>query len=316
MTNNKQLNRLTQNIKKRNYKAFIFFLFFTLLIWLFVQMSKTYDHSINLYLKLVDVPKHIVVENKIKSFEIDFKQTGFKILSLSLFNSSMDLNFDQLDSLNNKFIYVTGKHKKEIAKFLSLKSSDIQLSKDSILFSHFKLTTKTLRVKPNFQVVFNKGYDSTLTFMFKPHSIKVSGNDSILKTLSYIYTEQKDFRKVSDTLEGRISIQTIDSVSINYFEKEVDYFLPVSKFTEGNFEITIEVSQTNTNQDIVIFPKTVKVNFKTSLANYERIDESGFKVVAKYMPGEDFMILELIEQPKFVNNVSLDSYKVDYLIKK
>jgi hypothetical protein len=28
------------------------------------------------------------------------------------------------------------------------------------------------------------------------------------------------------------------------------------------------------------------------------------------------MILELVEQPKWVKNVSLDSFKVDYLIKK
>jgi hypothetical protein len=47
-----------------------------------------------------------------------------------------------------------------------------------------------------------------------------------------------------------------------------------------------------------------------------RISESGFKVVAKYIPNEDFMILELVEQPKWVKNVSLDSFKIDYLIKE
>jgi hypothetical protein len=316
MNQKTQLNRLKQNIKKRNYKAFIFILFFTMLIWLFVQMSKSYDDSISLSITLKEVPENIIIENPVHSLEVDIQQTGFKILSMSLFNSSMDINFNQLDSLNNRFIYVTEKHRKEISKSLNLKPSDIQMSMDSLVYKHFRLATKTLKVKPNFKVDFAIGYDSTATFSFEPRFVKVSGNDSILNTIEHIYTKPKDFKKVSDTLQGSIGIQTIDSVSINYFDTEVDYFIPVSKFTEGSFEIPIEVSQTDTNQDIVIFPKTVNVNFKTSLANFERIDESGFKVVAKYIPSEDFMILELVEQPKWVKNITLDSFKVDYLIKK
>jgi len=316
MNQKTQLNRLKQNIKKRNYKAFIFILFFTMLIWLFVQMSKSYDDSISLSITLVDVPENIIIENSVHSLDVDIQQTGFKILSMSLFNSSMDINFNQLDSLDNRFVYVTEKHKKEISKSLNLKPSDIQMSIDSLVYKHFRLATKTLKVKPNFNVDFAIGYDSTATFLFEPQFVKVSGNDSILNIIEHIYTKPKDFKRVSDTLKGSIRIQTIDSLSINYFDTEIDYFLPVSKFTEGSFEIPIEVSQTNTNQDIVIFPKTVNVNFKTSLANFERIDESGFKVVAKYIPSEDFMILELVEQPKWVKNVSLDSFKVDYLIKK
>jgi hypothetical protein len=316
MNQKTQLNRLKQNIKKRNYKAFIFILFFTMLIWLFVQMSKSYDDSISLSITLKEVPENIIIENPVHSLEVDIQQTGFKILSMSLFNSSMDINFNQLDSLNNRFIYVTEKHRKEISKSLNLKPRDIQMSMDSLVYKHFRLATKTLKVKPNFKVDFAIGYDSTATFSFEPRFVKVSGNDSILNTIEHIYTKPKDFKKVSDTLQGSIGIQTIDSVSINYFDTEVDYFIPVSKFTEGSFEIPIEVSQTGTNQDIVIFPKTVNVNFKTSLANFERIDESGFKVVAKYIPSEDFMILELVEQPKWVKNITLDSFKVDYLIKK
>ena len=316
MNQKTQLNRLKQNIKKRNYKAFIFILFFTMLIWLFVQMSESYDDSISLSITLVDVPENIIIENPVHSLDVGIQQTGFKILFMSLFNSSMDIHFNQLDSLNNRFVYVTEKHKKEISKSLNLKPSDIQMSIDSLVYKHFRLATKTLKVKPNFKVDFAIGYDSTATFVFEPQFVKVSGNDSILNTIEHIYTKPKDFKKVSDTLKGSIRIQTIDSVSINYFDTEIDYFLPVSKFTQGSFEIPIEVSQTDTNQDIIIFPKTVNVNFKTSLANFERIDESGFKVVAKYIPSEDFMILELVEQPKWVKNVSLDSFKVDYLIKK
>jgi hypothetical protein len=124
MNQKTQLNRLKQNIKKRNYKAFIFILFFTILIWLFVQMSKSYDDSIALSITLKEVPENIIIENLVHSLEVDIQQTGFKILSMSLFNSSMVIHFNQLDSLNNRFVYVTEKHKKEISKSLNLKPNE------------------------------------------------------------------------------------------------------------------------------------------------------------------------------------------------
>ena len=136
-------------------------------------MSKSYDDSISLSITLKEVPENIIIENPVHSLDVDIQQTGFKILSMSLFNSSMDINFNQLDSLNNQFIYVTEKHRKQISKSLNLKPRDIQMSMDSLVYKHFRLATKTLKVKPNFKVDFAIGYDSTATFSFEPLQIEV-----------------------------------------------------------------------------------------------------------------------------------------------
>ncbi|SDG61812.1 YbbR-like domain-containing protein [Psychroflexus sediminis] len=316
MNKYKQIEKIKTGLQKRNYKAFFFFLGFTLLIWIFVQMSKTYEHDVQLTFKLEGIPQHIVFENKSKNISAQVKHTGFKILSITLFNSSIDLNFNQLDSLGNYYSYSLQNNKTQIAKSLNLSKEVLEIAKEKLQFSHYKLSTKKLKIKPNIQVNFNKGYDSVSDFRFEPAFIEVSGNDSILNTLEFISTKKKVLKGVSDTLHGQIEIQKIDSVSIKYLEETVDYTLPVVKFTEGTFEIPIHFENPSLENELVIFPKTVKVNFTTSLSNYERIDESGFKVIAKYEPNEDFMFLELVKQPKLVKHVSLENYKVDYLIKK
>lgn len=316
MSKYEQVKKVKSNLKKRNYKAFIFFLAFTLLIWFFVQMSKTYEDEIQLSVKLEEIPQHIVVEEKTKNISIEVNHTGFKILAVSLFHSSLRLNFYELDTVNGHLIFDLKKNKTKIGKELRLSSNEMKFNKDSIRFSYYKLSTKKLEVRPNFKISFSKGYDSLKPFRFEPSYIEVTGNDSVLKKLEYISTIEKVFKEISDTLSGSVKLKKVDTLSLNYVTKTVNYTLPVAKFTEKSFEIPIEVKSNLKGKELIIFPKTVKVNFKTTLSNYEKIDESGFKVVAEYKPDEDFMLLELVKKPKQVKNVSLDNYKVDYLIKK
>lgn len=316
MSNYKQFDNIKSSFRKRNYKAFFFFLVFTLLIWSFVQLSKTYKHTVQIAFELKEIPESIIIDQKTKTLPAEIQQTGFKILSVNLFNSHIDLNFRELDSLSEYYNYSLKKNKSKILKSLKLSNDELEIGQDSLKFDFYKLSSKKLEVKHDFQITFDKGYDSINDFTFQPAYIEVFGNDSVLKTLEFISTEPMNFKNVMDTLSGVVNIKKSDSISNKYSQEKVRYSLPVAKFTEGTFDIPISFENDTLEDKLVIFPKTVKVNFKTSLFNYERIDESGFKVVAKYNPEEDFMLLELVKQPKLVKNVSIENNKVDYLIKK
>lgn len=316
MSKSNQIDKIKTNLKKRNFKAFFFFIGFTLLIWFFVQMSKTYNHEVQLRFQLKEIPKNIVVEDASKTLKAQIEQSGFKILSINLFNSTLDLAYNELDSLDNSLNYNLKTNKQKIANSLKILKDELEIDMDTLRFELYRLSTKKLKVHPNFEVDFNKGYDSIRDFILDPQYIEVSGNDSILKTLETISTKRESLKNVSDTISGEVGLQKIDSLSINYSQETVKYTLPVVKFTEGTFEIPISLENDVLEAKLVIFPKTVKVNFKTSLQNYEKIDESGFKVVAKYEPEENYMLLELVKKPKLVKNVSLENQKVDYLVKK
>lgn len=316
MSTYKQFDSIKTSLKKRNYKAFFFFLAFTLLIWSFVQLSKTYEHSVQIAFQLEDVPENIIIENNTQTLRAEVQQTGFRILAINLFNSSFDLNFNQLDSLSDYYSYDLKKNKSKISKSLDVSVDELEINQDRLRFDFYKLSSKKLAVRHNFKITFEKGYDSISDFSFEPTFIEVFGNDSVLKTLDYISTEEMSFKNVSDSLSGVVTIKKLDSISNKFSQENIKYKLPVARFTEGTFEIPISFENDVLKEKLVIFPKTVKVNFKTSLFNYEKIDESGFEVVAEYNPEDDFMLLELVKQPKLVKNVSLEINKVDYLIKK
>lgn len=316
MRKNKGSNTIKTSFKKRNYKAFFFFLGFTLLIWSFVQLSKHYEHELQINFQLKEIPENIFINKNSQSLTAQIQQTGFKILTINLFNSSVNLKLNELDSLPDHYVFDLKENKSKISKSLRISNDELEISQDSLKFNFYKLSSKKLKIQHNFQINFEKGYDSIKDFSFEPSYIEVFGNDSVLETLEYITTKKMNFKNISDSLIGEVRIKKADSLSIKYLRETINYSLPVVKFTEGSFEIPIRVDENVLEREFVIFPKTVKVNFKTSLYNYERIDESAFEVIAKYNPDEDFMLLELIKQPKLVKNVSLENNKVDYLIKK
>lgn len=316
MSKNKQIDIIKTNFRKRNFKAFFFFLIFTLLIWSFVQLSKTYEHTVQINFELKGIPENIIIDHKTKTLPADIRQTGFKIISINLFNSTFELNFKKLDSLPEYYSFNLKKNKFEVSESLNISSQEFEISEDSLKFDYYNLSSKKIEIRHNFKITFEKGYDSINNFIFEPSHIEIFGKDSVLKALEYISTKEITFKNVSDSLTGKVEIKKFDSISNKYSQETINYRLPVAKFTEGSFEIPIKVKNQALEGELVIFPKTVKVNFKTSLFNYERIDESGFEVVVEYNPDDEFMLLELVKQPKLVKNVSLENNKVDYLIKK
>ncbi len=313
---NKTITSLKSNLKKRNYKAFFFILGFTITIWSFVKLSNTYTSDVELTLHLKDIPSQLIFQKKTETLQVQVSQTGFKILLINWFYSSIDFNLNELDSLSNQYAIDFSSQKSKISKALKVSPTDLEISQDSLKFEFYKLTSKKLRVQPDFQVTFAKGYDSIGTFSFEPNSVEVYGKDLVLDSVDFISTVKKQFKNVSDTLKGKVALKILSGLDNADQTKAVNFSLPVVKFTEGNVEIPITVNHGLENKEFIIFPKTVRANFKTSLANYNKIDPSDFEVVAEYEPDKDFMYLQLGKKPKWVKNVSLENTKINYLIKQ
>ncbi|WP_127846364.1 YbbR-like domain-containing protein [Psychroflexus aestuariivivens] len=316
MNKNRQFKTIKTNLSKRNYKAFIFFLCFTLLIWIFVQLSKNYNQTVEFNFEITNTPKDIVVEKKSKSVDFQLNETGFKLLSLNLFNQNYRIDFKHLKVEDAYLTYDLYKDISEIVKKFNLSESELKLTQSTLNYEYYKLKTKKIKVIPNLQVEFKLGYDSVQNFKVMPKMVKISGKDSILKEIDSVHTISKTFTDVSDTLSGKIQLKTEDFELVNFFTTQVEYQLVVDRFTEGKVQVPIKVVNLPQYAEVTTFPKTVEISFKTSLSNFEKIDENDFTVECEYKEDEDFMIPKIVEHPKSLKHLNLNINKVDYLVKK
>lgn len=315
MNKNQQFKTIKTNLSKRNYKAFVFFLCFTLLIWIFVQLSKNYNQTVEFNFEITNIPKDIIVEENSKAVQFQLNETGFKLLSLNTFTQDFEIDYDELKPEDDKLIYDLS-DKSKIAKAFNIDESELKLTENTLSYKYYKLKTKSIKVIPDFQIEFKVGYDSVQNFKFKPNRVKISGKDSILNTVDSVSTVFKSFSNVSDTLSGEIQLKTDDFKSVNFFTNEVEYLLNVDRFTEGKVQVPIKVVNLPPNAEVTTFPKTVEISFKTSLSNFDKIDKKDFVVECSYNENGDFMIPKVVKHPKLLKHLNLNINKVDYLIKR
>lgn len=99
----------------------------------------------------------------------------------------------------------------------------------------------------------------------------------------------------------------------------MNYTLQVTKFTEGNVQVPIELTNVPDGMNVVIFPKETRLFFQVNLSDFNKVTASDFRVVANFKnirENQDFLIPEVIQKPEFTTNIRINEKKIQFIIKK
>ena len=111
----------------------------------------------------------------------------------------------------------------------------------------------------------------------------------------------------------------IKNEQISYSDQAVQVKASVTKFTEGEVEVPIEVLNVPDGITLSYYPKSVKVYFYTSLQTYSKIKANDFKVECDYKSISDvrnFLEPNIVVKPKLVKSVKLNTNKIEFIIKQ
>ncbi|WP_205589263.1 YbbR-like domain-containing protein [Mesonia aquimarina] len=305
--------------KRKNLKAFSFFLVFAVFIWLIVQFSKDYEQTISVPLILENSPKDKLVEKKQEVLRFSVQENGFSLAWLKLFNSSIKVDLENLPASKSNLLYIIPQQKDSIKQILNIKTNNIRFLEDTIAIPFLQKSTKKIAVKSSIKVSYAPGYSSQKPLAILPDSIKISGSIKNIDTISEIFTEELNLKNIKADQKGSVALDTTTISQVSFYRTKVDYTLDVEKFTEGRVEVPIEVINNPENTDISIFPKKVVVIFSVSLKDFELISKNDFSVICDFSEIEkeqNFIIPKLIKQPKFISDARLNINKVQFIIKR
>jgi hypothetical protein len=107
---------------------------------------------------------------------------------------------------------------------------------------------------------------------------------------------------------------------LSYSSAEVEFRLPVEKFTEGTEEIEIHPVNVAYGYSLKTFPDKVKVRYLVSISNYNKVDASMFDAIVQggekgNRPGSKLEV-SIITKPSFIRITRLEPEKVDYILRK
>ena len=178
-----------QRIRRGNINTFLFFLFFAVIIWVFVQFSKQYNEIVTIPVRYINVPpdKLLSPENP-REIKLKMEENGFTIAWFSLFPPTFKVDVSKAAERNGKLYYVIDENRSDILAQLDIDFEENQFLKDALVINYNKKAEKKLPVLVNANIEYAVGFSSPGQVEIKPDSVMVSGPQEILDTISSLST--------------------------------------------------------------------------------------------------------------------------------
>lgn len=317
----KRLKTLTRTrFKKTNFNSFFFFLFFAVVIWIFVQFSKQYNEVIDIPVKYVNIPPDKLLETDNPSvLKLRMEENGFRIAWFSLFPPTLYIDVSKTVQQNDKLLYFIDDNRNDILSQLNINFEDSRFVKDILAIDFEQKKEKKLPVISMIEVDFAAGYSATESLKLQPDSVRVSGPDALLDTLSRLYTEKLNLKKIKENVSGKIKIDTTGFKHLTVYKPLLTYSIDVEKFTEGSVQVPIELINVPEDLNVVIFPKETLLFYQVTLKEYNQVVASDFRVVADFsqvQESQDFLIPQIVKKPGFTTNLRLNEKRIQFIIRK
>ena len=329
---NKLLNRIQFLLKKSEIKnqrkiiTFFVCICIATVFWFLNALNKLYTVDIEFPVKYVDLPANRVLSNHpTDKFVLTVSSYGFTILRHKLSLSFSPLVFDvneftsgQLQKTNrSRYVIST---RQFINRFSSQISNELKINAihpDTVVFSFEKMKKRMVKVIPKVHLDFVVQHDLNRPIIVVPDSVMVNGPESIMDTLSYVYTVAQEYTKVKEPIHRNIALK--ECKSLIYTPSRVMMIIPVEEFTEKNLMIPVYVNNLPEDEHVNLFPEKVRVNFQVSLSRFKEIKADEFRVCVEYkdiQQQKETLDLNLEVQPKDLKTVSVYPTRIEYLIEK
>lgn len=271
-------------------------------------------------MEYVNVPQDKLLVGKIpQSLELRMQENGFTVAWFSLFPPTVKIDLSKASIENDALVYVIDENHSDLQSQLEIDLDDHEFLKDALVVKYEQKQEKKLPVVFRLKIEYAVGYSAVEALKYEPDSIKVSGPDNILDTLSKIFTQQLSLTKVKEDQQGTVYLDTTALPNVTFYRNKVKYAVDVEKVTEGKVQVPIEVMNVPPGLNVVIFPKEVVLFYQVNLKDFSKVTASDFRVVVDFddvRGQQDFLIPEVIQKPEFTSNIRLNEKRIQFIIKK
>ena len=303
---------------KGRFRFFLFFLLLSFTFWTSTKLSNTYIVEESFSIRWTNIPNGIIPSSENQQMNISISASGIEILIYRLINKSINISLSQADFSREKgLIDLRGQEFFIQKQFFENTKLNI-LNPLFLEFKFSRLEEKVFTVVPQIEINLRAGYliDSSLKVI--PDSILVRGPKSILDTLNSIQSESIIADDLYENFRKIVSLRSIPEIQLS--ESKVTVEVAVSRYTEKEFLLNVEVINLPLGTRVKLFPPKAKVRVTLPLSVLRTIKASDFNLVVDYnnifKDAEKKLDLIMIRRPSSVKKVILEPKKVNYLIRK
>lgn len=303
---------------KGRFRFFLFFLLLSFTFWTSTKLSNTYIVEESFSIIWINIPNGIIPSSENQQMNVSISASGIEILIYRLINKSINISLSQADFSREKgLIDLRGQEFFIQKQFFENTKLNI-LNPLFLEFKFSRLEEKVFTVVPQIEINLRAGYLIDSSLKVTPDSILVRGPKSILDTLNSIQSESIIADDLYENFRKKVSLRSIPEIQLS--ESKVTVEVAVSRYTEKEFLLNVEVINLPLGTRVKLFPPKAKVRVTLPLSVLRTIKASDFNLVVDYnnifKDAEKKLDLIMIRRPSSVKKVILEPKKVNYLIRK
>ncbi len=299
-------------------------LFLSVFFWFLITFSKDYISTVVFPLSYQNTPKYKVVVNRLPStIDVDINASGFTILYYKLLYHSQPVKIDlkELKPSRDPGIYFMAINTKleKLSRQFGNRIKALKVVPDTLFVNYSKRINKTVPVKLNGVITYNKDYQLKDSIHLLPSKVLISGPEEQVNEIKYAETEAVKLEDVDHNIRTDVRIMlSNDSSLIDVSNPTVQLIVPVTKVTEETMEIPIQVDNLPKGYSLKTFPDKVSVKFVAPFDEFKKMDASSFRVRVDYLKKTNSrkLRIELVKKPPFVKALKINPEKVEFIVHK
>jgi len=302
-------------------KEFLIFLFFLALsgtFWLLMAMNETYEREISIPVKIVDMPKNVVLtSDTTTNVRVTVRDKGYSLLTYLYGDKikTIKVKFGNYAKKNGTGLISSQELQKLLMQQLFSSSHIVSVKPDKVEFFYNYGKKKRVPVKLFGKVTPGQSYYLSKVF-FTPDSVDVYASYEVLDSIKYVNTERLNIVGLTDTIVRDVALSKMKSVK--YVPEKVKISIYADILTEEKVEVPIVAINMPAGKILRTFPSRVTVTFTVGAGMFRSIHPDKFRVVVDYNElldnPSDKCNVYLRSVPHGVWNARLNMEQVDYLI--
>lgn len=312
------MNKLLAKLpSKGRFRFFLFFVLLSFVFWLSTKLSNSYTLDQSFKVNWKDMPPGIVLSNIPQQLTFSISASGIELLLYRWLNSEIDIslkdvvftsNEGKIDLRNQYFL---------IAQQLFDNTQLNQVVPSQVAFGFTKLEEKKLVVIPKVNIQFRAGYLGDSPITSSPDSVLVRGPKSLLDSLKALETIVLKVEDLFEDYNQKVTLKTIPELQLDH--QDVQLQMDVSRYSEKEFTLPIEVLNIPEGIRVKLFPASVKIRATLPLSLLRTVKESDFKMAVDYhslTEENNFFEVVVLRKPPMVKQLNWEPKQVNYLIRK
>ena len=307
----------------RKIKIFLFFLVLSSIIWMLMELSKSFITPVVFNVEYTNLPKDKMVQKKpVSELELEIKAPGFMLLKYKFIKRKILLNLKNIAKTKSDYYILPNKQISFLNSQFSNEIEILSVIRDTIFIEIGNSISKKVPVIPRLDIQYKAGYNLVEKLIMIPDSVIVSGSKKLIDSITEISTRPLKLNDVYKDIALNLLLNSpYKSGQIKMSAKKVKVSGKVDKFTEGTFNIPVTIINVPFGVIVTTFPKEIEVIYQAGLSNFSKITKNDVTVVFDYKQYENDTLISyltpiIVQQSDLIYALKINPPQLEFLIEK